>query len=89
MVLFNHRSAQTLFRAAGSSTYPFSGAFTRASNRRLITTSTPPKKSGSWKGTFARWGLAAGAVYYYNTSPVFAQSPGRKCFIRGSSEMRN
>ncbi|KAL2120231.1 hypothetical protein VTJ04DRAFT_4257 [Mycothermus thermophilus] len=43
--------------------------------RRFASTSTSaasPKKKGSWKGTFLRWGLAAGAVYFYNTSPLFA-----------------
>jgi hypothetical protein len=80
MVAFSQKSAQTILRASGASRVPLSGAFTRASSRRLVSTSTAPKKSGSWKGTFARWGLAGGAVYYYNTSPVFAQTPGRKCY---------
>ncbi|KAH6889387.1 hypothetical protein B0T10DRAFT_513882 [Thelonectria olida] len=44
----------------------------RAAPRRFASTASPVNKSGSWKGSFARWGLAFGAVYYYNTSPVFA-----------------
>lgn len=41
---------------------------------RLISTGPAPK-SRSWKNTAVRLGLAAGAVYYYNTSNVFAQEP--------------
>ncbi|WEW57148.1 Oxidoreductase [Emydomyces testavorans] len=43
--------------------------------RRLISTAPPSRKSRSWKGTAMRWGLAAAAVYYYNTSTVFAEQP--------------
>lgn len=41
---------------------------------RLISTGPAPK-SRSWKNYGVRLGLAAGAVYYYNTSSVFAQEP--------------
>ncbi|KAJ5105064.1 hypothetical protein NUU61_002411 [Penicillium alfredii] len=41
--------------------------------KRLI--STGPTKSRSWKNSVVRLGLAAGAVYYYNTSSVFAETP--------------
>ncbi|KAH7171291.1 hypothetical protein EDB81DRAFT_626349, partial [Dactylonectria macrodidyma] len=45
----------------------------RAAPRRFnSTTASSSSSKGSWKGSFARWGLAFGAVYYYNTSPVFA-----------------
>ncbi len=46
--------------------------------RRLASTAPPaPKKKGTWKGTGLRWGLAAAAVYFYNTSPLFADElPG-------------
>ena len=40
-------------------------------SRRLAST-TPANRPRTWKGSLARWGLVAGAVYYYNTSPVFA-----------------
>lgn len=43
----------------------------------------PTRKSRSWKGTVVRWGLAAGAVYYYNTSTVFAEEP--VCMLPGAS----
>ncbi|KAK1955666.1 CHCH domain-containing protein [Colletotrichum sublineola] len=46
----------------------------RAAPRRFAST-TPADKPRSWKGTALRWGLAAGAVYWYNTSPVFAEEP--------------
>lgn len=41
---------------------------------RLISTGPAPKSRG-WKNYAVRLGLAAGAVYYYNTSSVFAQEP--------------
>lgn len=41
---------------------------------RLISTGPAPK-SRTWKSTVVRLGLAAGAVYYYNTSSVFANEP--------------
>ncbi|KAI9819356.1 MAG: Oxidoreductase [Thelocarpon impressellum] len=44
-------------------------------SRRLLNTAPPVQKSRSWKGTALRWGLAAGAVYYYNTSNLFASQP--------------
>ncbi len=45
--------------------------------RRLVSTAPAPKKKGTWKGTGLRWGLAVAAVYFYNTSPLFAdEMPG-------------
>lgn len=40
--------------------------------RRFASTATPTYKPRTWKGSALRWGLALGAVYYYNTSSVFA-----------------
>lgn len=42
------------------------------------TASTGPAKKGTWKGTAVRWGVAAGAVYWYCTSPLFADDPARR-----------
>ncbi|KAK0641850.1 hypothetical protein B0T16DRAFT_431505 [Cercophora newfieldiana] len=42
-----------------------------SASRRLLSTSAAANK-GTWKGTGLRWGLAIAAVYYYNTSPIFA-----------------
>ncbi|EFX04825.1 mitochondrial intermembrane space protein mia40 [Grosmannia clavigera kw1407] len=39
--------------------------------RRMLTTAPASGKS-TWKGSFARWGVAIGALYWYNTSPIFA-----------------
>ncbi|PGH23455.1 hypothetical protein AJ80_02408 [Polytolypa hystricis UAMH7299] len=47
----------------------------RQHGRRFISTESTAQKSRSWKGAALRWGLAAGAVYYYNTSTVFAEEP--------------
>lgn len=44
-------------------------------SRRLISTAPAEPKSRSWKNTAVRLGLAAGAVYYYNTSDLFAENP--------------
>ncbi|KAK7982082.1 mitochondrial intermembrane space import and assembly protein 40 [Apiospora saccharicola] len=43
-----------------------------AAPRRFAST-TPANKKRTWKGAAVRWGLAAGAVYYYSTSPAFAE----------------
>ena len=43
--------------------------------RRFLSTSPPSQKSRSWKSLGARWGLAVGAIYYYNTSNLFAEEP--------------
>ncbi|OHE90793.1 CHCH domain-containing protein [Colletotrichum orchidophilum] len=46
----------------------------RAAPRRFASTA-PADKPRTWKGAALRWGLAAGALYWYNTSPVFAEEP--------------
>lgn len=43
-----------------------------AAPRRFAST-VPADKPRSWKGSALRVGLAVAAVYYYNTSPVFAE----------------
>ncbi|KFA54623.1 hypothetical protein S40293_02243 [Stachybotrys chartarum IBT 40293] len=49
----------------------------RAAQRRLASTSSPADKPRSWKSSALRWGLAGAALYYYNTSNVFAAEPLR------------
>ncbi|GJN76392.1 mitochondrial intermembrane space import and assembly protein [Purpureocillium lilacinum] len=44
----------------------------RLAPRRFASTASPADKPRSWKSSALRWGLAVGAVYYYNTSSVFA-----------------
>ncbi|KAF4341321.1 mitochondrial intermembrane space import and assembly 40 [Fusarium beomiforme] len=44
----------------------------RSVPRRFNSTTTPADKSRSFKSSLVRLGLAFGAVYYYNTSPIFA-----------------
>ncbi|KAG5988583.1 hypothetical protein E4U43_004698, partial [Claviceps pusilla] len=41
--------------------------------RRPASTASPADRPRSWKSSALRWGLAVAAVYYYNTSPVFAE----------------
>ncbi|CAO1600255.1 MAG: hypothetical protein LQ349_000281 [Xanthoria aureola] len=43
--------------------------------RRFLSNAPPASRSRSWKSSAVRWGLAAGAIYYYNTSPYFADEP--------------
>lgn len=64
------RSSARLLRSAGQS----ATAARAGSSRRFLTTA-PAAKSGTWKGAALRWGLAAGAVYWYSTSPIFADEP--------------
>ncbi|MCJ1228019.1 Oxidoreductase [Toensbergia leucococca] len=47
----------------------------RTPRQRLLSTAPPSQKSRSWKSSAARWGLAIGGIYYYNTSNVFAEEP--------------
>ena len=58
-----------------------------AQARRFVSTegAAPARKSRSWKSTALRWGLAAGAIYYYNTSTVFAEEPACMFFKPPSS----
>lgn len=42
-----------------------------AAGRRFASTA-PADKRYTWKGSATRWVLAAGALYWYNTSPIFA-----------------
>ncbi|KAJ4390830.1 Oxidoreductase [Gnomoniopsis smithogilvyi] len=39
---------------------------------RRFASTAPADKRYTWKGTAARWGAAIGALYWYNTSPIFA-----------------
>ncbi|CAM1510921.1 Fc.00g084340.m01.CDS01 [Cosmosporella sp. VM-42] len=50
----------------------------RAVPRRLASTASPTDKARTWKGSAVRLGLAVAAVYYYNTSPVFAEEAAAK-----------
>ncbi|RDA92672.1 hypothetical protein CP533_3716 [Ophiocordyceps camponoti-saundersi (nom. inval.)] len=47
-------------------------AMTRRGPQRLASTLSPANRSRTIRGSLVRWALALGAVYYYNTSPVFA-----------------
>ncbi|KXJ89111.1 hypothetical protein Micbo1qcDRAFT_235454 [Microdochium bolleyi] len=47
----------------------------RSAAPRRFASTVPADKSRSWKSSAARWGLAIGALYYYNTSTAFAEEP--------------
>ncbi|PYI01293.1 hypothetical protein BO78DRAFT_379285 [Aspergillus sclerotiicarbonarius CBS 121057] len=55
-------------------------------SRRLISTAPADSKPRSWKNTAARLGLAIGAIYYYNTSPIFAQTPSFSLLSQANSD---
>ncbi|KAI1811686.1 hypothetical protein GGS20DRAFT_561787 [Poronia punctata] len=52
-------------------------SFTTAGRRFASTTSAAGQRR-TWKSSALRWGLAVGAVYWYNTSSVFAEEPQLK-----------
>ncbi|KAL2014537.1 hypothetical protein VTN00DRAFT_2062 [Thermoascus crustaceus] len=67
--MFRPASSRALLRAAAP------GRIRVVQARRLASTAPPEQKSRSWKSTLLRLGLAVGAVYYYNTSSIFAEQP--------------
>ncbi|KAL9012714.1 MAG: hypothetical protein Q9173_002543 [Seirophora scorigena] len=62
---------RSLYRSQATSSCIFRGP----PARRFLSTAPPARKSRSWKSSAVRWGLAAGAIYYYNTSTIFADNP--------------
>ncbi|EXJ77093.1 hypothetical protein A1O3_10251 [Capronia epimyces CBS 606.96] len=64
-------AARSVLRSAAR---PGLAAPRSAAGRRFVS-SSPVNARRSWKGTLLRWGIAAAGVYYYNTSPVFAEQP--------------
>ncbi|KAK8232995.1 intermembrane space protein [Phyllosticta capitalensis] len=65
-----------MFRPATRAVLHSAARFPRApSAQRFLSTAPPTAKSRSWKSSLLRWGAAIGAVYYYNTSNVFADQP--------------
>ncbi|CAK7204690.1 Oxidoreductase [Sporothrix eucalyptigena] len=52
---------------------------------RRFASTTAGSSGGTWKGSVARWGLAAGALYWYNTSPIFADEATRHNMISSST----
>ncbi|KAL2753151.1 hypothetical protein ACRALDRAFT_1066074 [Sodiomyces alcalophilus JCM 7366] len=47
----------------------------RSAGGRRFASTAPSDKPRTWRSSVVRWGLAAAAVYYYNTSPIFADEP--------------
>ncbi|KIX05482.1 mitochondrial intermembrane space import and assembly protein 40 [Rhinocladiella mackenziei CBS 650.93] len=42
---------------------------------KRFASSSPVNTRRSWKSSAVRWGIAIAGIYYYNTSPVFAEQP--------------
>jgi len=66
---------KSAIRAAPRRILPSRTLLQNTTSRRFLSTAPPTKKSRSWKSSAARWGLAIGGIYYYNTSNVFAEEP--------------
>lgn len=68
-----------MFRAATrSTTRALRQSSAVASAGRRFASTAPADKRYTWKGSAARWGLAIGALYWYNTSDMFAdEMPSR------------
>ncbi|EPE24388.1 hypothetical protein GLAREA_08240 [Glarea lozoyensis ATCC 20868] len=66
---------KTALRATPRRITPTRTVFQNTSSRRFLSTAPPSQKSRSWKSSAMRWALAAGGVYYYNTSNLFAEEP--------------
>ncbi|KAM7194575.1 mitochondrial intermembrane space import and assembly protein 40 [Naviculisporaceae sp. PSN 640] len=62
---------RTALRSSPSATRAFGPKRLVAGSRRFLATA-PAEKKRTWKGAALRWGVAIGAVYFYNTSPLFA-----------------
>ncbi|KAK3380652.1 hypothetical protein B0T24DRAFT_198582 [Lasiosphaeria ovina] len=62
---------RTALRSSPSALRAIRPATAASGCRRLLSTG-PAAKKGTWKGTGLRWGAAIAAVYWYNTSPIFA-----------------
>ena len=52
-----------------------------ARRTRSLSLAQSASRPRSWRNIVARCGLAAGAVYFYNTSNVFAEEPARKQYL--------
>ncbi|OAP55443.1 hypothetical protein AYL99_10416 [Fonsecaea erecta] len=74
--MFRPAARSSLRSVARASPSSFALAPTARSTfgKRFASTS-PANARRSWKGSALRWGLAIAGIYYYNTSPVFAEQP--------------
>ncbi|KAF2849462.1 hypothetical protein T440DRAFT_469229 [Plenodomus tracheiphilus IPT5] len=66
------RAAPRLIARPAARAAPFRSI---APARRCLSTAPPTQKSRSWKSLVARFGIAGGILYYYNTVDVFAEEP--------------
>ncbi|KAL6247759.1 Oxidoreductase [Rhinocladiella similis] len=64
-------AARSVLRSAA----PSSLAPARTVAGRRFASTSPVNTRRSWKSSAVRWGLAGAFIYYYNTSPVFAEQP--------------
>ncbi|KLU82256.1 mitochondrial intermembrane space import and assembly protein 40 [Magnaporthiopsis poae ATCC 64411] len=62
-------------RSTARATRSATSTATLTSTSRRYLSLGPSDKPRTWKGAAVRWGLAFGAFYWYNTSPIFADEP--------------
>ncbi|KAI8239208.1 Mitochondrial intermembrane space import and assembly protein 40 [Colletotrichum sp. SAR 10_99] len=64
-----------MYRSAVRSTPRALSAARQSAIPRRFASTAPADKPRTWKSSALRWGAAFGALYWYNTSPVFAEEP--------------
>lgn len=69
-------ASRTVLRAAAQSSL----APARTIVGRRFASTSPVNGRRSWKSSALRWGIAVAGIYYYNTSPVFAEQPQHSTF---------
>lgn len=74
-------AARTALRSAAQSS--LAPARTTAGKRFASTSRVNARRS--WKSSALRWGIAIAGIYYYNTSPVFAEQPQHSTSCRPSA----
>ncbi|EXJ69632.1 uncharacterized protein A1O5_07668 [Cladophialophora psammophila CBS 110553] len=67
-------AARSQLRSVAHSSFSRAPAARSTVGKRFVSTS-PANARRNWKGTALRWGIAIAGIYYYNTSPVFAEQP--------------
>ncbi|KIX92312.1 uncharacterized protein Z520_11920 [Fonsecaea multimorphosa CBS 102226] len=67
-------AAPSSLRSVARSSLSHAPAARSSIGKRFASTS-PANARRSWKGSALRWGIAIAGIYYYNTSPVFAEQP--------------
>lgn len=71
---FNSFHPKMYLTALRSASRPVVANLRSIAPRRFTSTATRQRPTRSWKSSAMRLSLAAGTLYYFNTSPVFAEA---------------